>query len=536
MPNTPPLNPTLVSVVIPCFNQARYLPDAIDSALSQSHAPVEIIVVNDGSTDETATVMRRYAEIKRLEQSNSGLSAARNAGLHEASGAFILFLDADDVLRPRAIEHGLDCFAEHPKSAFVFGAHIRVDAERRPVGPPQSASIGTDPFGSLLKGNLVGMHAAALYRRDVLTEAGGFDSSLRACEDYDIYLRLASKFPIHAHDEVSAEYRMHDANMSSDHAFMLRTVLDVLGRHKTAAQLDPRAFAAYREGLVNWSRYYLDLMAEEIAPNVQPGSGSQYRELDVASIRSRIRGVLARIRRASQLGMPVNSRSFVDESKLPAPGKLSFGDLRRLKPVSSVFGFDRGRPIDRHYMEQFLTQHASDVQGRVLEVGGDEYTRRFGGAQVSRADVLHVKPGNPSASFVGDLAGANDLPTEAFDAVVLTQTLHLIFELEKAAATLFRILKPGGVLLVTVPGISQLEDGEWGEPWCWSFTCRSLGLLLRRQFPEDNVEVVSHGNVLSAIAFLQGIAAEELEASELAYNDPLYPLLVTARAVRPEAA
>jgi SAM-dependent methyltransferase len=215
--------------------------------------------------------------------------------------------------------------------------------------------------------------------------------------------------------------------------------------------------------------------------------------------------------------------------KGPGVGRVRFGHLRRLQPVSREFGFDRGRPVDRHYIEAFLAERAGDIHGRVLEVGDDTYTRRFGGSRVSRADVLNVEP-VPGATFVGDLAGASDLPTEAFDCVVLTQTLHLIYDVRAAAATIHRILRPGGQLLATAPGISQIARDQWGASWCRSFTTLSLRRLLVDAFPGGEVIVEAHGNVLAATAFLQGLAAEELTAEELAYRDPAYELLITARA------
>ncbi|HEV2149877.1 MAG TPA: methyltransferase domain-containing protein, partial [Longimicrobiaceae bacterium] len=211
-------------------------------------------------------------------------------------------------------------------------------------------------------------------------------------------------------------------------------------------------------------------------------------------------------------------------------GGARFGNLRRVTPVSRAFGYDRGRPVDRHYIEAFLAAHASDVRGRVLEVGDDAYTRRFGGERVESTDVLHVQAENPRATIVDDLSRGERIPSDAFDCVVLTQTLHLIYDVRAAARTLHRALAPGGVLLATVPGISQVDRGEWGDTWYWAFTPASARRLFQDAFPGGEVEVEAHGNVLAASAFLYGLAAEELMPSELAHRDPQYPLLVTVRA------
>jgi SAM-dependent methyltransferase len=220
----------------------------------------------------------------------------------------------------------------------------------------------------------------------------------------------------------------------------------------------------------------------------------------------------------------------------PPVGRVRFGSLRRLEPVDPDFGFGRGRPIDRYYIEGFLARHADDVRGRVLEIADDSYTREFGGSRVSASDVLHLGEGNPSATIVGDLTSAEHIPSEIFECAIVTQTLHLIYDTRAAVETLYRVLKPGGVLLVTFPGISPIPQTEWNNNKCWGFTILSARRLFEEQFPRTNVSVETHGNVLAATAFLQGLAAEELRREELDYNDPGYELLVAVRARKPECA
>jgi SAM-dependent methyltransferase len=214
------------------------------------------------------------------------------------------------------------------------------------------------------------------------------------------------------------------------------------------------------------------------------------------------------------------------------PGTVNLGDLRRLEPFSLDFGFDRGRPIDRGYIEEFLARHRRDVRGRVLEVGDDGYTRQFGGPAVVTHDVLHVDDGNARATLVGDLADGRDFPSNAFDCIILTQTLHLVFDLRAAVATLHRMLKAGGVLLVTVPGVSSIDRGEWGATWYWSLTPAALQRLLEERFGREGVAVSCQGNVLAATAFLYGLVDSELEREELESPDPHYPVIVAARAVK----
>jgi len=217
----------------------------------------------------------------------------------------------------------------------------------------------------------------------------------------------------------------------------------------------------------------------------------------------------------------------------PPVGHVQFGDLRRVTPLSQQFGYDRGLPIDRYYIEGFLDCHRQDIRGHVLEIGDDAYTREFGGEQVVTNDVLHVVEGNTMATIVADLTCADHISSNTFDCIILTQTLHLIYDIRSAVQTPHRILKPGGILLATVPGISQISQDEWGESWYWAFTILSIQRLFEERFPVENINVQAYGNVLAATGFLQGLAVEELNQRELDYYDPHYQVLITLRAVKP---
>jgi SAM-dependent methyltransferase len=216
----------------------------------------------------------------------------------------------------------------------------------------------------------------------------------------------------------------------------------------------------------------------------------------------------------------------------PPVGAVKLGDFARTAPISDSFGFDRGKPIDRYYIENFLGKSADDIRGRVLEIGDNDYTLRFGGSKVDMSDVLHVDARNPHATIVGDLSKSAILPSEAFDCIVLTQTLHLIFDMRKALAELARSLKPGGTLLITVPGITRVDRGEWGYTWYWSLTDLALAQLLAEFFDEKDVLVETSGNVFAAVCFLQGLALSEVSTSKLDVVDSSFPVIVTAKVVK----
>lgn len=219
----------------------------------------------------------------------------------------------------------------------------------------------------------------------------------------------------------------------------------------------------------------------------------------------------------------------------PVPGfnQADLGSLRRVTPISRDWGFDRGCPIDRRYIEAFLTRQAADVKGRVLEIGDASYTRRFGDERVTRSDVLHIHAENPNVTIVGDLASAENIPSDTFDCFILTQTLQLIYDVREAVSTVFRILKPGGVVLATVPGISQTYDAEWASSWYWTFTKLSVQRIFCEHFPANHVHIEAQGNVLAAIAFLHGLAAEEFKPEELSYYEPGYEVTIAVRAMKP---
>lgn len=218
----------------------------------------------------------------------------------------------------------------------------------------------------------------------------------------------------------------------------------------------------------------------------------------------------------------------------PAVGAVRPGDFDRVSPFSTQFGYDRGGPVDRYYIENFLRQHTDLIRGRVLEIGDNTYTHQFGSPALTQSDVLHVHGGNPQATFVGDLSDAQHIPADSFDCIILTQTLHLIYNIRGALQTCERILKPGGTLLLTVPGITQIDHDEWNENWLWSFTAASLRKLLSDVFPVDHFAVDTHGNVFIATAFLYGMGLPEVTQEQLDFRDPHYQVIITARAVKPQ--
>lgn len=222
-------------------------------------------------------------------------------------------------------------------------------------------------------------------------------------------------------------------------------------------------------------------------------------------------------------------------------GRLgSHGDIApflRTTPVNKDWGGSRGQIVDRYYIEQFLADHAGDVRGHVLDFDDDVYARKFGGTQVTQVDVLHLTADNPRATIVADLADGGQIPSDTFDCIICTQVLLLVYNLHAVIRTLYRILKPGGTVLVTAPGIQKISRGDMVKSGdYWRFTTLSMRRLFEEAFLRDHVEVKAYGNVLAAVAFLHGLAVEDIQREDLDYHDPDYEVTITLRAVKPKGA
>ncbi len=267
-PPAPPAPRPLVSVVIPCYGQSVFLVEAIESVLAQEHARVETIVVDDGSPDDTAAVAARYPAVRYLRQANQGVSAARNAGLRASRGDYVVFLDADDRLLPGALAAGLAAFTAHPECAFVYG-EFRFISERGAVQGQRVRHPTTgDLYRALLLRNHIEMLSTVLFRRDVLVAARGFETRLRAAEDYELLLRLARSWPTYAHGALVAEYRRYgryDTSLSHDPARMLRSTMRVLRAQRRHVRGNADYEAALAHGIRFFQRYYGGELLDQIA-------------------------------------------------------------------------------------------------------------------------------------------------------------------------------------------------------------------------------------------------------------------------------
>ena len=528
----------LVSVVAIFLNAERFLDEAIQGVLTQTHPHWELLLVDDGSADRSSAIARSYAErephrVRYLEHPghcNQGMSASRNLGLKHARGDYLALLDADDVWLPEKLERQVAILEAHPEVGLLFGAPLywfgwtgrSEDRERDyvidlklPADRVYDAPALLLPF--LRREAPTPCPSDVLVRRTLALSVGGFEAHFvgvnMVYEDQAFFSKLLLRAPAFASGETWDRYRQHPESCYA--------VSKASGGRELA-----------RQYFLKWLRRYLHeqgLTGTAVWQTV----GS---ELRTFGLRAR---AWAGARRLARATLPAGVRSWVG-ARVPGldravnSSRVDFGTLRSLTPVSRRFGWDRGGlPVDRYFIERFLRQHEADIAGHVLEVRDDAYTRKFGGTRVTRVDILHPTRDNPKATIVADLTSADHLAGDVFDCIVLTQVLPFIPDVQAAVRTLHRILRPGGVVLATVPGISQIvryDMDRWGD--YWRFTSLSARRLFECGFPGGDVRVDARGNVLAATAFLQGLSSRDLKPEELDYPDPDYEVLITVRAVK----
>lgn len=512
----------LVSVVIIYRDAEQFLADAIDSVLAQTYAPVELILVDDASADASSEIGRARADaaperVRLLAHPDGrwqGMSASRNLGIREARGEIITFLDADDYWDPTHLEQSVSLLLRHPEAAMVCGRAVTWRSWERD-GTDESSPLAFAPgvvvpppqmlTASLRRGAYAVPICALTVRRDALIEVGGAEGRFAGMyEDQALLAKLHLRFASVLSGALTAHYRQHPGSASA--------------RAQSAGEYDPSAPNLSRLTYLRWLR---DL--------VQSGDHA-----NDTSLTSALEADLARELPAERGPDPVGAtRRFAERVAHRLLATTAPVDpARRLVPRSRRFGYEHGQPIDRWYIEQFLAENGENIRGRVLEIGDRGYTQRFGGTRVAQSDVLNREAGDPETTFVADLADAPELPASAFDCLIVTQTLHLVFDMARAVQTMYRILRPGGTALVTVPGISQLSADRWRDTWYWSLTPNAAERLFGDVFGDHSVEVKSSGNVLSACAFLQGLTARDFSRDELDFIDLHYPLVVTIRALR----
>ena len=547
----PPTEP-LVSVVVPFWNAGAFLEEAIASVTGQTFSSWELLLVDDGGDDDSPAIAARYAErfperIRCLAhdgRANRGVAASRNLGVSHARGRYVAFLDADDVWLPTKLARQTAILDSEPEAAMVCGPSLfwygwtgrPEDAARDYVKDLRITPAGlvrppTLLISSLTRGTFVANPSTILIRREALGRTGGFEESflgaVQTFEDDAFLAKLQLRETVFVATECWNKYRRHENSLLS--------IMTNTGKTREAKLF-----------YLRWLQRYLDrqgvdgpeiraAMERAFWPYRHPARAAvrdALRLISVTNAKALLKATARRTLPAAALGW---ARSRLARRRAVAGTPVDLGGLRRVTPVSRLLGRDRGVPIDRYYIAQFLEANAARIRGHALELDDDGYTRAYGRERVTRSDVLHVNATNPRATIVADLTAAeHEISSNRFDTIILTQTLPFIYDIHAVVRTLHRILRPGGAVLATVGGITPISRRDmerWGH--FWSFTTLSARRLFEEVFPPADVHVEAFGNVLAATAFLHGLSAEELTASELDHRDPDYQGLIAIVAIKP---
>ncbi len=520
-----------LAAIVLCRGLRRRLLERLEMLRRQDIGELLIVLVSAGERDDMSRRVLASAaaatDVVHVEapaaSSGSGLpgsglpaAALRNAGVEAAVAEAVFFLEPGFDLEPGYCRRALEALAADPALDFVTGPQAAAAGE---------AAAPSDIGLPALLGHPEAIHPAAVFRRRLWEDLGGFDERLEmsppapqgvqsALEMYDFWLRAVERGargtvlddarqagplvrPLPAAGELGDRSRLR-------REVRLPALTAVFAKHRPLFEADPAAVLIPRE------RQLQELSVRRRALHQRRARAVE----EVERLNGEIRGLTAELR-------------------LHGRDRVEWGDLRRTTPISSEWGTDRGKPIDRRYIEEFLAAHAGDIRGAVLEVQEGDYTRDFGGERVEHSDVVDFNPDNPRATIVADLRRAAAIPPASYDCFILTQTVHVIDDMRAALAECARILKPGGVLLLTFPCLSRvcLEYGDDGD--FWRLTEAGARRLVYEVFPPEQVSTRSYGNVMTAAAFLYGLACDELRDEEFDAYDPFHPVLVGVRAVKP---
>ncbi len=468
------------------------------------------IVVDTGDLDLIARRVlatlgeREGVEVVRAKAASTP-GAWRNAGIRATTAEILFFVEPGYRLDPGFCSQGLTALAnsKEPMFATTWWSEEAGGGESRVIVPP-----GCDLESVLAQPEA--LHPSSLFRRSLWESLGGFDEGLESFELYDFWIRALSRgFAGTVVEEALVAHSARDSRhrRGLERARHLPAMNAIFAKHRELFEAHPATVLVSREAALC-----------DLAADYQP-------------ILERRRAAEAEVARLN-----VEIRQLTSVLRQHGAERVDWGDLRRTTPISPEWGRDRGKPVDRYYIEAFLGSHSEDIRGAVLEVQEGDYTRSFGGERVERSDVLDVDPTNPRATVVADLRQAEVIPADSYDCLIITQTLHIIDDMRAALEECFRILRPGGVLLATFPCLSRvcLEYGADGD--FWRLTEAGVRGLLSEVFPLERVETRAYGNVLVATAFLHGLSCEELTVEEFEDYDPFHPVLIGVRAVKGQPA
>jgi glycosyltransferase involved in cell wall biosynthesis len=524
----------LVSVVLPFLDESRFLESAVATVLAQEERRWELLLVDDGSTDGSGDLADRLAAtepsrarvLRHPGGVNRGLPASRNLGIRHARGEFVAFLDADDTWTPDKLTRQVAQLVEHPAAGMACGPSLyrflgsdRPD-EVRPVDPDAPRlHRGLSFARGFVWGELDPPPPSnVLYRADALRRVGGVPEGDGAYEDQRLFVAVAMGDDVYVGDEVLSSYTVRSDSLYGSVADDRERAWENRVRFErwiasSAGRYGWRGGAFAGEAVARRSVARARAWAgDRRAPRSEVKTGAV--GADVAPMRRAASSLRARV--------PARFRPQAD-SLVRALRRRSvrYGSFRRLTPIAGNWGLDRGQPVDRHYIEGWISQHQDKIRGRVLEVQKPDYARAHPDG-VTEVDILDIDAENPLATVIADLRVPGSLPSGRFDCAIVTQTLQFVDDLEVAVANLWSSLAPGGSLLITMPTTSKLEETLAGVEY-WRVTPLGLQTVMERACPGGEVETAGYGNILVSTAFLYGLVTDDLRPHELDHYDPIFP-------------
>jgi len=527
----------LVSVIIIFFNAERFLDEAIESVFGQTYDAWELLLVDDGSTDGSTAIAQRYTDqhpgkvryLEHTDHQNRGMSASRNLGIGNAQGAYIAFLDADDVWLSNKLDRQVAILDAQPEAAMVYGPAQwwyswtgRAEDRLRDYIPEPGVQANALLEGPTLLTRFLRLSdiapcpSSVLIRRNLVEQVGGFEDRFRGLyEDQVFFAKVCLSQPVFVSSECSARYRQHPNSNCS--------ISQETAQHATGRLAFLRWLADYlsKDGVNNG--VLRKALQREIWPYRHPNLDRIYQLAR--------RGLPGKIWRSSL-------RFKCSWLSLPLVRNLRCLQFRRLQPLGH--GRQRGTPIVRYYWDDYVQKHHADIRGTALEIGTTYTIRRFGGVEVTRAEAIDLLLHSPEVAVVADLSRADAIPSDHYDCFVNPFTMHLIYDADAALYHAIRILKPGGTLLINFSCVDYyfprgLDMGT-GEPMFvyHSFTPIQVENMLRSlNLRPGDYTLDVYGNLFARISYQLNMAAEELTHRELDCVDPGHPLLICARVVKP---
>ncbi|SBO44885.1 glycosyltransferase [Cyanobium sp. NIES-981] len=507
----------LFSIIITCFNKKAYIEESIQSALAQKHDSFEVIVVDDGSQDGSWDVIQslasqnsRLTAVRHAQARNLGEGATRQWGLEVSRGCYSLYLDGDDRLLPGRLQHDEAVIARHPECTSIVSRtryfHQDITAGTQILCEEEESVDCIAP----LTDHLYGLYEFFL--------ACFFDYE----QGQPAFKGLPCVGAVTTRREVAlAVPWQREFSCAADICYFAEVLMreGVYFSSQCLAEYRLTAEGAWFQSRQDESEGFWQHLTKRHIRFLALGADPVLLEAAHQSFASKLAGRLP--------------EPLPNPDPLPAAAE-SIAAIPS-QPFCPTWGLSRGLPVDRYYVDRFLSRHAGDIRGDVLEVGDDGYSRRFGTAELVNVDILDINQNNGLATVIADLCDPPpDLLPDHYDCIVITQVLQNTKDPLAAIRTLRAITRPGGVILCTCPAISRVSPvAEEQEHWYWSFYIPTVRLLFQQAgFRPADLLIDTWGNLRVTTAFLWGLAQEDLTEADYRVQDPGFPLITTIRATK----